>query len=177
MAQLLTPGSILAMTDQAADRLLKLDSGDAALLYLHLLRRGGLDGLRWPEERRQGALKQLQEQGLVSQTIASPAPPPGVQAASGVHSSAPPSATAARRLNILDFISIVLPHLHAPRPSPHHSGRRGGAALYQVTPRHVTTRRSIRDTTPTSTMATRESSTMGAKTPAPSSWVIIRRLK
>ena len=76
MAQLLTPGSILAMTDQAADRLLKLDSGDAALLYLHLLRRGGLDGLRWPEERRQGALKQLQEQGLVSQTIASPAPPP-----------------------------------------------------------------------------------------------------
>ena len=40
VAQLLTPGSILSMTDQAADRLLRLDSGDAALLYLHLLRRG-----------------------------------------------------------------------------------------------------------------------------------------
>ena len=36
------PGQALAMTGQAADRLLKLDSGDAALLYLHLLRRGGL---------------------------------------------------------------------------------------------------------------------------------------
>ena len=31
MAQLLMPGSVVAMTDQAADRLLKLDSGDAAL--------------------------------------------------------------------------------------------------------------------------------------------------
>ncbi|MFR4561728.1 MAG: hypothetical protein ACLT5P_11300 [Flavonifractor plautii] len=30
MAQLLMPGSVVAMTDQAADRLLKLDSGDAA---------------------------------------------------------------------------------------------------------------------------------------------------
>ena len=34
MSQTLIPGSILAMTDQAADRLLKLDSGDAALQYL-----------------------------------------------------------------------------------------------------------------------------------------------
>ena len=59
MAQLLTPGSILAMTDQAADRLIKLDSGDAALLYLHLLRRGSPEGLRWPEERKRAALKQL----------------------------------------------------------------------------------------------------------------------
>ena len=45
MAQLLMPGSVVAMTDQAADRLLKLDSGDAALLYLHLLRWGTPDGL------------------------------------------------------------------------------------------------------------------------------------
>ena len=49
------------MTDQAADRLLKLDSGDAALLYLHLLRRGTPDGLRWPEDRKQRALDQLKE--------------------------------------------------------------------------------------------------------------------
>ena len=69
MAQLLTPGSILSMTDQAADRLLKLDSGDAALLYLYLLRRGSLEGLRWPEERKQTALKQLQEQGLAAAAL------------------------------------------------------------------------------------------------------------
>ena len=69
MAQLLTPGSIVAMTDQAADRLIKLDSGDAALLYLHLLRRGGLEGLRWPEERKQAALKQLQAQGLAAASL------------------------------------------------------------------------------------------------------------
>ena len=76
MAQLLTPGSILAMTDQAADRLIKLDSGDAALLYLHLLRRGSPEGLRWPEERKRAALKQLQDQGLASLSlIAAPAAP------------------------------------------------------------------------------------------------------
>ena len=70
MAQLLAPGSILAMTDQAADRLIKLDSGDAALLYLHLLRRG------WPEERKRAALKQLQDQGLASLSLtAAPAEP------------------------------------------------------------------------------------------------------
>ena len=51
MTPLLTPGSIVSMTDQAADRLLKLDSGDAALLYLYLLRQGSLEGLRWPEAR------------------------------------------------------------------------------------------------------------------------------
>ena len=76
MAQLLTPGSILAMTDQAADRLIKLDSGDAALLYLHLLRRGSPEGLRWPEERKRAALKQLQDQGLASLSLtAAPAAP------------------------------------------------------------------------------------------------------
>lgn len=76
MAQLLAPGSILAMTDQAADRLIKLDSGDAALLYLHLLRRGSPEGLRWPEERKRAALKQLQDQGLASLSLtAAPAEP------------------------------------------------------------------------------------------------------
>ena len=76
MAQLLIPGSILAMTDQAADRLIKLDSGDAALLYLHLLRRGSPEGLRWPEERKRAALKQLQDQGLASLSLtAAPAAP------------------------------------------------------------------------------------------------------
>ena len=76
MTQLLTPGSVLAITQQAADRLLKLDSGDAALLYLHLLRRGSLQGLRWPEERKQAALKQLQDQGLASSSLSAPSAPP-----------------------------------------------------------------------------------------------------
>ena len=39
MAKLLIPGEVLAITGQAADLLLRLDNGDAALLYLHLLRR------------------------------------------------------------------------------------------------------------------------------------------
>ena len=34
------PGEVLAMSALAADRLLKLDSGDAALVYLWLLRHG-----------------------------------------------------------------------------------------------------------------------------------------
>ena len=50
------------MTVQAADRLLKLDSGDAALLYLQLLRRGSLAGLSWPEARLQPALEGLRSQ-------------------------------------------------------------------------------------------------------------------
>ncbi|MCI8424008.1 MAG: DnaD domain protein [Lawsonibacter sp.] len=71
MAQTMTPGSILALTGQAADCLLKLDSGDAALLYLHLLRRGGTAGLNWPEPRLRAALDLLNRQGLAAQ----PAPP------------------------------------------------------------------------------------------------------
>ena len=75
MAQLLTPGSIVAMSDQAADRLLRLDNGDAALLYLYLLRHGSPAGLRWPEERTVAALSRLQEQGLASVALsAAPAP-------------------------------------------------------------------------------------------------------
>ena len=41
MPQMFLPGEVLAIAAQAADRLLALDSGDAALLYLQLLRRGG----------------------------------------------------------------------------------------------------------------------------------------
>ena len=48
MAQGFLPGQVLAMTAQTADRLIKLDSGDAALLYLQLLRHDGVTGLRWP---------------------------------------------------------------------------------------------------------------------------------
>ena len=76
------PGQALAMTGQAADRLLKLDSGDAALLYLYLLRRGGLEGLGWPEGRLAGALEQLRTLGLAPNAPPPPAavPPPPPEA-------------------------------------------------------------------------------------------------
>ena len=64
------------MTAQAADRLLKLDSGDAALLYIHLLRRGGADGLKWSPERLQSALDQLRAQGLAPDQLPLPPEPP-----------------------------------------------------------------------------------------------------
>ena len=76
MSQTLIPGSILAMTDQAADRLLKLDSGDAALLYIHLLRRGAVEGMKWPEARLRAALEQLKSHGLAPAETALPDPPP-----------------------------------------------------------------------------------------------------
>ncbi|MCI9351817.1 MAG: DnaD domain protein [Lawsonibacter sp.] len=80
MARTFLPGEVVAMTAQTADRLLKLDSGDAALLYLHLLRQGSLEGLRWPEARVQGALDQLRAQGLAPDAPL-PAPAPPVQEA------------------------------------------------------------------------------------------------
>lgn len=76
MAQTLIPGEIIAMTGQAADRLLKLDSGDAALLYLHLLRRGSLTGLSWPEPRIKAALDQLKSQGMAPAETPLPDPAP-----------------------------------------------------------------------------------------------------
>lgn len=63
------------MTVQTADRLLKLDSGDAALLYLHLLRRGGTAGLKWSDARLHGALEGLRSLGLAPGE-ALPAPEP-----------------------------------------------------------------------------------------------------
>ncbi|MCI9156333.1 MAG: DnaD domain protein [Lawsonibacter sp.] len=74
--QTLLPGQVLALAAQAADRLLKLDSGDAALLYLQLLRHGGTDGLKWTETRLQGALEQLRAQGLAPNELPAPAEPP-----------------------------------------------------------------------------------------------------
>ena len=73
MSQTFFPGQVLAIAAQAADRLLKLDSGDAALLYLQLLRHGSAEGLKWTEPRLQAALDQLRAQGLAP---APEAPPP-----------------------------------------------------------------------------------------------------
>ena len=76
MAHTLLPGEVVAMTGQAADRLLKLGDGDAALLYLHLLRHGELSGLKWPQDRIQTALERLRAQGLApAQELLQPEPP------------------------------------------------------------------------------------------------------
>ena len=76
MSQTFLPGEVLAMTAQAADRLLKLDSGDAALLYLRLLRCGNTEGLKWTDARFQSALEQLKSQGLAPELPAAPPEPP-----------------------------------------------------------------------------------------------------
>ncbi len=76
MPQAFLPGEVLAMTGQAVDRLLKLDSGDAALLYLQLLRRGGTDRLNWTDARLQNALEQLRSQGLAPSELPAPPEPP-----------------------------------------------------------------------------------------------------
>ncbi|MEY8316647.1 DnaD domain protein [Oscillospiraceae bacterium 50-58] len=76
MSQTFFPGQVLAIAAQAADRLLKLDSGDAALLYLQLLRHGSAEGLKWTETRLQAALDQLRAQGLAPDRLPAPEPPP-----------------------------------------------------------------------------------------------------
>ena len=76
MQQGLFPGEILAITAQAADRLLKLDSGDAALLYLHLLRHRSADQLKWTPARLQSALGQLQDQDMAPAELPAPAESP-----------------------------------------------------------------------------------------------------
>ena len=76
MSQTFFPGQVLAIAAQAADRLLKLDSGDAALLYLQLLRHGSAEGLKWTETRLQATLDQLRTQGLAPDRLPAPEPPP-----------------------------------------------------------------------------------------------------
>ena len=75
------PGSILSLSSAAADRLLSSGSGDAALLYLYLLRSGGqyqsagaARALKWEPARADAALSLLHGMGLAQ--AAPPAPPP-----------------------------------------------------------------------------------------------------
>ena len=83
-SNVLSPGGVVAMTAAAADRLIRSGSGDAALLYLHLLRRGGeLDiaaarkALGWADERVRQAYQALAGCGLVRKDAdLSPAPTP-----------------------------------------------------------------------------------------------------
>lgn len=77
MAKLLIPGEVLAITGQAADLLLRLDNGDAALLYLHLLRRGTVNDLNWapaPAVRRPSPC--CGGRGWPPKTCPRPIPPP-----------------------------------------------------------------------------------------------------
>lgn len=64
----LLPNSILSLSGETADRLLALGDADAALVYLHLLRRGGVDRLNWPEARVRAALDKLTANGLAGRT-------------------------------------------------------------------------------------------------------------
>ncbi len=81
MAQeLLLPGEVLALSAQAADRLLRSGSGDACLLYLWLLRHGrgaAPDGARkalgWDGVRLDAALDALTGLGLAVRPTAPPA--------------------------------------------------------------------------------------------------------
>lgn len=65
------PGSVLALSSQAADRILSAGNGDAALLYLQLLRLGEADrsrarkALGWTEDRVYLAWDALAQMGLV----------------------------------------------------------------------------------------------------------------
>ena len=73
-ADTLLPGSILSLSGEAADRLLSLGDGDAALAYLCLLRRGGPEGLGWPAGRLQSALDRLSALKLALPGQAAPPP-------------------------------------------------------------------------------------------------------
>lgn len=74
------PGGVLALSRQAADRLLSAGSGDAALLYLQLLRLDGGDrerarrALNWTEDRVFAAWKELEKLGLVDPAASASAP-------------------------------------------------------------------------------------------------------
>ena len=77
MSAELLPGSILSMSAQAAERLIRLDSGDAALLYLYLLGHPDPGGLKWPALRLQTAMDQLVSQGLAKPQTTPVVPDPG----------------------------------------------------------------------------------------------------
>lgn len=75
------PGNILSMAGEAADRLIAAGSGDAALLYLHLLRSGGeyqtaraARALNWEPGRCDAALSLLARLELASGQPQAPAP-------------------------------------------------------------------------------------------------------
>lgn len=71
----LLPDSILSLSGKAADRLLSLGDGDAALLYLHILRRGGTAVPGWNEARVRAAGDKLSAAKLISAPVEPTAAP------------------------------------------------------------------------------------------------------
>ena len=73
----LLPGSVLALSAAAAQRLVEAGNGDAALLYLQLLRSGQQDiwsaarsALKWDIPQLKGALETLVKLGLLQEAAA-----------------------------------------------------------------------------------------------------------
>ncbi|SBW11228.1 DnaD domain protein [uncultured Eubacteriales bacterium] len=108
----LLPGEILSMTASAADRLTASGSGDAALLYLHLLRRAGAydpgsaaRALRWDAPRLTAAHDTLVSLSLAVKQAAS-APLAPVES-----SEEPPEYTAADITRELEDVTSSFPGL------------------------------------------------------------------
>ena len=80
--KMLYPGSILALRADAADRLMASGNGDAALLYLHLLRVGGpfrpqgaVHALKWDPGRAEEAFQALVKLGQADAAQRETTPP------------------------------------------------------------------------------------------------------
>ena len=79
MPALLLPNRILSLPAEAADRLLQTGSGDAALLYLGLLRHGAIQAARralgWTDRRTADAFRTLCELALAEGSVEAVAAP------------------------------------------------------------------------------------------------------
>lgn len=79
MGALLLPNRILSLSAETADRLTAEGSGDAALLYLALLRHSGTEPARrslgWTDERCAGAFRTLVKLGLAEGSVEAVAAP------------------------------------------------------------------------------------------------------
>lgn len=111
---ILLPGGVLSLTAQAADRLVAAGNGDAALLYLCLLRRGGVyDGaaaakaLKWGPDRTHAAFTALVGLALADQGQEAAAPPPPAEP------DEPPEYTAADIAKELEDKGSTFPFLVA----------------------------------------------------------------
>jgi len=110
MPELLLPGNIISMDARAADRLTACGNGDAALLYLWLLRHGGqLDpakarkGLKWDGQRLEDASAALVNLGLSDGKAEEAAPIPAPEG--------PPDYTAADITRELEDKTSTFPGL------------------------------------------------------------------